>query len=55
MTVSTTTTPRKRSDAAVDAANANNRAWTAKAAEGEIEGLKKAGVTVSELGRRRAQ
>lgn len=36
-------------DAAVDAANANNRAWTAKAAEGEIEGLKKAGVTVSEL------
>lgn len=36
-------------DAAVDVANEKNRAWTAKAAEGEIEGLKKAGVTVSEL------
>ncbi len=36
-------------DAAVATANANNRAWTAKAAAGEIEGLKKAGVTVAEL------
>lgn len=36
-------------DAAVATANEKNRAWTAQAAAGEIEGLKKAGVTVSEL------
>ncbi|MFD1508538.1 TRAP transporter substrate-binding protein [Lacimonas salitolerans] len=36
-------------DAAVATANENNRAWTAEAAAGEIEGLKSAGVTVSEL------
>lgn len=36
-------------DAAVAAANENNRAWTAEAAANEIEGLQKAGVTVSEL------
>jgi len=36
-------------DAAVATANENNRAWTAEAAAGEIEGLKSSGVTVSEL------
>lgn len=36
-------------DAAVAKANANNRAWTTKAASTEIEGLKKSGVTVSTL------
>ncbi|KPP86405.1 MAG: TRAP-type C4-dicarboxylate transport system, periplasmic component [Rhodobacteraceae bacterium HLUCCO07] len=40
---------REAVDAAVAAANEKNRAWTAKSAEGEIEGLKEAGVTVSEL------
>ena len=36
-------------DAAIDQANANNRAWTAEAAKNEIEGLRKNGVTVSAL------
>lgn len=40
---------RAKVDTAVATANAKNREWTIKAAAGELEGLKKAGVTVSEL------
>lgn len=40
---------RTKVDAAIETANAKNRVWTMKAAAGELEGLKKAGVTVSEL------
>lgn len=36
-------------DIAVDVANKKNREWTLKAAASEVEGLKKAGVTVSVL------
>lgn len=36
-------------DQAVDAANVKNRAWTAKAAAGELAGLEKSGVTISTM------
>lgn len=40
---------RQKVDAAIETANANNIVWTNKAAAAELEQLKKAGVTITEM------